>query len=487
MKKNKFNGFTLAEVIVSFSLIMIICTCVLFVLRNGYQLIINTEKITTNTLSTMKIMENDIQTLRDSLESGEEVYDPVVEFTLFSGRDSINVQVYEKSITSDDDINLYTLISGKSLPKLPVPVITSLGITIKNGSESFASYKKSDISVTSLTELEQNGVYLTTSYQWYISREGFTMKEYTDDASINYLPTYPDDYEILPREKTETLRTIKDEYMGRHLVLVATPVSTAGKLGDSFVSNSVYISALPLLTKPDLLFHLDAGLLNSDGVIEGTQYLKYWSDFSGKNNNAVQNDENKQPLLEKMDFGILNINNIEYPIKGQQLFFDGIDDALDINISSNSQNGITVFTVVRNFGDKTDSIINGTGSIGSWTLNQTGFTVNVSDNSFTIGEPDILPDDYHNYWYVVGGSVGIPNGESNSFGRYSLNDKIYSLPSITSSNYALRNNNIRIAYDETKYSNMQIAEIIVYQGQLNETDYKKINDYLLNKYKIPFS
>ena len=142
--------------------------------------------------------------------------------------------------------------SGVRLER-PTPVIESVTINLLGESVSTNVYSASDKTVTTVVDYsETNRDYCYTElYQWYIS-DGDQHAVYYADGTPGpdemqhgaVMPVYPGNFTPITSERTSTM-TIKDEYRGKFIFCLATPLSINGKMGGSAMSNLIYISDLP--------------------------------------------------------------------------------------------------------------------------------------------------------------------------------------------------------------------------------------------------
>ena len=137
-----------------------------------------------------------------------------------------------------------TLVAENRPPQLRVPVITSdVIIKAKNGSTeikypNIANRDNYDIVLEGGTPTVDNEGYLIQHlYYWYISKPGF----YT----LSQPPLFPEDFEILAGYTAKDIVTVPESFGGRFLILMVTPVGEKGAMGDSVVSNELFISPLP--------------------------------------------------------------------------------------------------------------------------------------------------------------------------------------------------------------------------------------------------
>lgn len=201
--------------------------------------------------------------------------------TLFNEYNSDGVDVYYFTMDHTKyDITYYASVVDP-VPRIrPVPIVSDL--TIKVGENtSFINYqieKESGV-LTARADVSYEDVnkeYLyKTSYQWYISSDKYHAVQFANGESVTHeslystiLPLYSD-FEQIVGETKSTLE-LKDEYKGKMVMCVATPLSKNGAFGESFRSNYIYLNDLPLLTNGSYNAVLDASLQNVDYINEFT-------------------------------------------------------------------------------------------------------------------------------------------------------------------------------------------------------------------------
>lgn len=176
-----------------------------------------------------------------------------LDFTLFGKDVTLYQFTREYEIEKVGNIVLHAgTASGVKLER-PVPVLDTVTINAVGGSvspECFNSVGKT--LTTTVTYAETNKEYhYTELYQWYVSTGKQHAVYYADgtpgpDEMLHgtVMPVYPADFTLISSERTSSM-VITEEYRGKFVFCLVTPLSVNGKMGESVVSNLVYISDLP--------------------------------------------------------------------------------------------------------------------------------------------------------------------------------------------------------------------------------------------------
>lgn len=194
-------------------------------------------------------LAEELNGINEELEEGREK----VTVTLFGK--NVTVYQFEKdcSIDSVGNVLLYAgTASGVRLER-PVPVIDSVTANIV-GQVPAGSYYNAVGStiVTEVNYADTNADYRYSElYQWYVS-SGDQRTVWYDDGTPgpnelqhgSLLPVYPGNFTLITSERTSSI-VVTEEYKGKFLFCLVTPLSINGKMGDSVMSTPIYIDALP--------------------------------------------------------------------------------------------------------------------------------------------------------------------------------------------------------------------------------------------------
>jgi len=231
-----------------------------------------------------------------------------------------------------------------------------------------------------------------------------------------------------------------------------TPASFDGKMGRSVPTRPVYIYGLPVTN--NLMAHYDASLIdlpNSDfdDIALGGRVALRWRNIS--NNSNVGNANNvvggQSPWLYVEEFP--QLSNRNYPINAQYVRF-GDRGLFDVNLAFFGP--FTIFAVVRLTGP--NRMILGVG-------NNLGFNA----ASF----PGLVQDE----WYIL----GINSGGTRTVGKNAN-------PSSNNTAPVFGGGPVRIGGSTGTASNIDLAELIIYNNLVPSADWLKITQYLGRKYNI---
>ena len=169
-------------------------------------------------------------------------------------------------------LDLYSGVGEVKIIKRPTPAINSASIAVVDdeGSSEVEHYnvKPGNTKLKVNNNIDKNtGAKVDTervSVKWYIANNyKHTLPYMTLDSTKTYrdvVPQYPNDFVLISTEeggsqegaigKVEDLTlTVKEEYLGKFIVATVTPISSGGVYGNSVVTNMIYLSALPWLSK----------------------------------------------------------------------------------------------------------------------------------------------------------------------------------------------------------------------------------------------
>lgn len=177
----------------------------------------------------------------------------IVSVTLF-GKD-VALYRFGKNIENEDSghFTLYAgTASGVRLER-PAPVIGQAVIGLVGvGAVTDLTNAGGQMLSAEVSYAETNLEYRYTElYQWYVST-GEQHAVYYDDGTPgpdesqygSLMPVFPGDFTPVTSERTSAM-TLTDAYRGKFLCCQVTPLSINGKMGESVVSNLIYVSDLP--------------------------------------------------------------------------------------------------------------------------------------------------------------------------------------------------------------------------------------------------
>ncbi len=429
MKSNK--GLTYLEIILSMAILGIISVGILTIMAGQFRFVQNTQKMTVNLANAQQNIEDEIVAVKEAVQNG--TITATDSFTLFNGQTyQRTVKGFPRRLTIGNS-SLFTVVADNRMPEFTV-ASASVSIAFSDGSTLVHAYKDTPSLFvnSSVTLTDPLNVNLTNIYRWYVSRPGFNIPMLTEiteileiEKGVKY-PIFPNDYMIIPGATGSDLTSVSSIYAGRHLICTATPAAQSGKMGATAASNPVFLSGLPVIS--DLQLHLDASLISKEdttavnSVSEGF-VVKKWADLSGSGNNAVQTTSTKMPTLIEAKIGDFLNNGLQYETFAKYLQFDGVNDVMT-TIGTSDLIGKTAFIVARATGETTFTI----------------YPVRDSDSLEALLDDQII-------------SV-------NPYGKICIGSDSFSA-----------------------FFPVDVAEIIVYDGTLSDTDVASVYSYLQSKYQ----
>lgn len=487
--KNR-SGMTLLEIVVALAIFAIMSVGFYGMFSTVFINMYRTSQVTESAFLSQQVIEERIADVKEKLKEGllDEVTDERLSVTLFEGSNERTVFAYHLSENMINGKLVETLVAENRPPQLRVPVITSdVIIKAKNGSTvikypNIANRDSYDIILEGGTPTVDNEGYLIQHlYYWYISKPGF----YT----LTEPPLFPEDFQILAGYTAKDIVTIPESFGGRFLILMVTPVGEKGAMGDSVVSNELFISPLPVYSS--LLAHYDASWIDKFNTTEyNNDRVQRWYD-SGPFAIAPANPSGSLPTINisefdqeipKRTFGVTRsgssgtqqlVSNTNNSIPGKQnltVYFIAnfaTTNGADQNVTLiNSRNGSTQNRFVL----KTSNVV---GSEGRLELIR----------YFNSGSSNIIAEaNYRNdAWEIIKlelytNKLAIRNGVS-------VTDNVYSFTSnqeTTISNTSLMYVTPFLMNFSVGYS---IGEVMIYDGVVSSADEQSILKYLADKYQ----
>ena len=455
----KRNGFTMVEALIAMALLSAMTGIFIAGIMHSYKYLMKMKGLTTDAYSTMQSVESEVQGIRDELES------PVPDI---SGYTELNYSVFGKSVKayevslSGDYGLIWTLVGENTYAVFEVPSIT-ISAALENGNFITASYLNSSLKAESdeVLEEEDESLYLTTTYRWYVSKEGYYVRsnDASDHLSGAAYPTFPDDYQAIggTAGKSDSINVRSEDYLGRHLLIAATPVATSGKMGTQVVSNYLYISGLPV-TGSSLKMHLDASLIEFDDYdtyLSGAGEVIKWTDFSGNGYDAEAVPAGTAITNRTIEFGSSYANAVEY----------GDSEVMSVESNIGKMQKCTLFVVVNT----------GMGNISTpfISTNNSSFALDrLMVGSSQLDISGVTDDD----WYVIGITVN-KSGPTGVVSATVDDSTIQQIP-MSGSDQEIDFENMTIGAE-----GVMLGEIILYDEVLDSSNYDKVLGYLLEKYK----
>ena len=448
---------------------------------------------------------------------------------------------YKVEVSDGGNKKFATLVGDKRLPELPVPVIETVKrVFIKNGAESLSEHEYFNfpnlkiLAKSNMTSNPQNSFNRYRS-DWYISKPGFIIPiqdidNIDEDNDFGRIyPAFPDDYIAVPiyselgsdysfisaterNISAELKNDIVSKYPGRHILYTITPFAKSLKKGGTSSLLPIYIYG-PTVTA-NLALHLDASTINMSDkynvstnpngaiLLEGEDYyIRTWKNSRPSvepaimnSFNAIQTNKDYMPVLIKN-------NAPEGLFLGPEIPFQAVEDetegkmnysvwgrALGNKQSSISNMGIqnidmgdnwSMFLVMRRaelpLAPTSGSVISGNGD-KDWSLEWTdidgnfNLQLNAQSNQVVLPTPIVSGE-----WLLIQATskstgLSLKAGSLKKDGTY--NEVVNGAEPID-----IDTENINI-----RFNGVEIAEILLYNSNMNSTDLDEIEEYLTNKY-----
>ena len=489
------KGMTLIEIVISIFILSMLSILYMQNITKQYALMQDAKITTKNAFSSAKNAEQDIQYIKDVL-GGLPSPTPLpasAECVMFSDMayvltgDTRKVEYYPvmKNILDRDGNpgrkKIYCVVADLPPEEVIMPVIQdAYSIITVNGAEVEGVYATTpnawvEAVIDDVSHPEMLG-FVPYTYEWYISEPNWLMRWNNVEPYLAeiYVPMFPQNFSIIPDEFTDKLK-VEEEMAGRHVICVITPYGAAGKKARPFICPAKYIYGLPVLGP---LAHYDTSMIDGplNGLYDspipgsnrcrelpGTTFATKLMDISGNGYHGIF--YNDYPEFEYYEFP--NPNAEERPIKAQVVYFFGIGNhwAEPTGLPLNADSDFTMFAVVRPLLTGSSMIIsNG----AAWEFYVQTFTPQAKSVTFYPSK------DPGNWWYVLG-----LNAEGmRSFGR---SGDIYAGDPVGDRTSA---GTIRIGFARTHTSSLLLAELIIYDRLLSESEWHEVTEYLGDKYNI---
>lgn len=496
MRLNR-NGFTLVEIVVAIGLLGIIAVLFLTAFSGQFSMFSRTRQITDNLFRSQEIIEKDIDNIKTKLvENPGSISNPTISYNLFSGIYSRQVSGFvSDTLSHSSDTRLVAVVSDGRLPAFPVPEIVSVDLKIdRNGTlathslDNHENVASPGLSLKATSDIEENSVYYTSRHEWYVSNPGFNIPVIpTSDANYDVLvdsdldlgrlyPIFPNDYSPIPIEAysgmsaESILASLSETYAGRHIIYKITPFAASGRMGDSVVSDPVFMSG-PAVNSGKIL-HLDASLISKADfnptsgslVAINNKKVKKWKNSSGNNNDAVQNNTDLMPSLTEVNYSDSSF------VWGKALTGETTSARLNIPsfVGGSSLGNYTVVLTAKRINAISHNIL--TAKNGGSEIWKVGYTNN--DLVFDASGTQILrnlgvDDSWHIYMFDIksDGTVSI----------YIDDENTPSAIGTISTGHSISDLSIDIS------SSFELSEIIIYRD-LTSANFEKIRTFLNDKY-----
>lgn len=478
---SKKKGFTLIEIVVSLAIFTIISVGFYSLFSAVFINTYRTAEVTEATFLAQRELEDEILSIKNKIINSETISEYTLnEYTLFSGSQQRTVNGYHMKFDATSNVTLETLVSETRPPELRVPTLYPFSIAasyLDGGITRTAKYPTIDIESLSLDVVgslstSNDGLLIRYLYYWYISDTvGYT--PYDE-------PVFPDNYALIPGETTRMLTNIPQEYAGRYIKLVVTPVGEKGRMGQSVESNTIYISQFD--KSENLLLRMDSSYINvndTDQISKSglNNLVSRWLSVVPVDMRRSQSSSSP-PLLERLTIVGENSSNLVNVVTSIDSNNKSIISGSATSI--NSKRNITAYLSLY----LSEDLINGTtilqagSTSGSsrWELvynnNQLILRRQYTSSSSSIRETAINVEDFKtNSWNFIRMNVWDNqlyidiNGTTFNVNNFNTTATFNSVPM-----YITVNNNIKI------------GDLLIYDGKHTSQDGVDVLNYLNNKY-----
>lgn len=506
MKKEN-SGFTLIEIILAIALLGIISVAFLGAMSSNYTLLNRTKALTTDVFESQEDIEKIIENTKMLLSDNDPLTNPSggISYSIFERISGGAITVKGFLISTTDNFNLNTIVTETRTPEFKVPTVTKVDLNLYEGasilSKNYEYEELPNLSIKAKAEVDKNGVFLLNKHEWYVSRSGFNIPiidALNIDKDFDYgrlYPLFPNDYIPVPiKSETNTsvesvLDTLKAEYAGRHIIYTVTPFALSGKQGETYFSEPIFLSGLPVVSSTNLILHLDASVISKeDSNSVDSLFVKKWIDQSTNGNHLTQSNIDRRPELDEVQYqsDVYSWGKSTKPVANSI----SMSKSSSLTGISTDTNNFTFIIVA-----KSDSI---TATIGShiirggsssdstrWRLEWVEDTLNPGKRNlaFSIGASSIvLPNQLglDGEWHIYTGTLSSGEATIRMDGA-----KIGTIPysgTAKMSSLDLSWNN------STGDSPIEIAEVIIYNNDISKSgsplgkDLTDVETYLKNKY-----
>lgn len=411
------KGMTLIEIIVAMALLGIISIGMFSAFSSQFFLLSKSEDITIAAFETQQVIEQQLQGIKSKLANEEPVvvsdYEGVsnASYTLFNGtpfETDVNGYLFDlnvKSIEADPSmtVGVYRTVVADTWIEYPVPELTlDPSIRLYNGSEYLNyAYLDTDSLVVRLDApiIDDLSIHDTNIYRWYVARKGFFIpgieEAESEDGRYPLFPanygndwTSSGDFDDTYTRVATAYNDLNLEYGNMFIVCTVTPAARSGKIGSTYISNSVMVNGLPYIE--NLAAHLDASMISKLEVdeiekISGDYFVSKWVDISTDGDRFAEPlADNNRPILIDDYIADILYDNHAYPSFVQVLQFDP-DDGFNMSIDAETDGEFfTVFAVLKEPGS--DYRLYRDDDINTAYENFLMFTQNPGDDEMSIGE-----------------------------------------------------------------------------------------------------
>ncbi len=281
------NAFTLVEIIIAVVLLAIIALTFSTVMAGSYSIQFREKNITKNAFKLEEQIELAIQDKKENAPTSS--YSKCECFV-----EGVKVGVLEVVETGANH-EFHTLITDSKPEQENLPKITSISVELEANEGSmwdrYFDYSPNVLGKEYLIKYHYPPVvndqdYMQTVLRVYATEDPYNVHDF--DCGFSHpddvKPKFPDDYLIINQLKTEdesgTFELNLDQCRGRHIVVIATPITFQGKYGESASSKDNPIFIHGLSSSDNLLVHLDANAITDSTYYQGLKLKGKWQNLA---------------------------------------------------------------------------------------------------------------------------------------------------------------------------------------------------------------
>lgn len=293
MNNGKHQGFSLIEVMIGFVLISFIVIMVSSVVTTGYVMSHKIYELPNAYYGAQDGVEREMDELSAAVKEKFRIQNEInnappgnVDSALYARLSAANaklagyptqtvnlfgknIEIYKFDVdyeSSGGALMIHAgVVNAETLDRL-VPIIDKVTIRSRSTPGHDDIYFSAGSEVECSVDYNVNKNYelrKSELYQWYIGTGGFHIAEYASGAHLENDPrsaaaytTFPNNYTLLAGETRSSIQ-VKESYYGQLLVCAVTPLSRNGAMGQTKVSNPIYVSALPKLDQGNYRVYID--------------------------------------------------------------------------------------------------------------------------------------------------------------------------------------------------------------------------------------
>lgn len=299
MRLRSHKGFTLMEVVIAFVLISFIIAMVGISVTDAYTISAKLKELPNTYYAAQDQTEREMDQLsayvkekyrlsNEILNTPPDILDPSLSGRLADINNELAAYSTETVTLFGKDVELYKFttdytsstgqqitmhagVANAELPERPVPIIDEVEVCKTGSTVTTDLYHSNGATLTAAVNYNSKNYsyHFKELYQWYVCTGNFHTAEFADGSRyVEGEPLYSTVYTIYPNyftliagANTDTI-TIDSSYYGKYLICVVTPLSIEGTMGNSVVSNYVYVSGLPELSGGAYQMVIDASQIS---------------------------------------------------------------------------------------------------------------------------------------------------------------------------------------------------------------------------------